>query len=305
MRILLEQSGYDLRNVGDAAMLESAIRRIRQYWPDAHLDVVCYDSQGLMHLDPTAHQLSYQYADRPPFSSLPRRVRLGGEQALKTLSPYIPVRRATTAKTLRQAIAQADLVIAAGGGYVCDPFWWHGVGVLSVLQAAQRRGIPTVMLGQGIGPLTHRALRLQARTVLNRLDVLTLREGLSGPALLAELGCIPADEVDERAEPLGRRWRLKGGGEAWVTGDDALMAMFEDHPEPSPRPESPVLGVNIRTGSYAGRAWPRVHPRRCATCCGTWLAVTMRVFEPFRCPCMRAPMIFAMSSSFCCRCPQT
>ena len=116
-------------------------------------------------------------------------------------------------RTAIQAVRAADLVVASGGGYVTDTWWWHAAGVLSLLRLAQRLGKPTAMFGQGVGPISERgrggsrALRAQARAVLPRLAVLGLREDRIGKDLAISLG-IPAGAVA-------------------VTGDDALELIPE------------------------------------------------------------------------------
>src|SRR5207244_3068484 len=41
-RILVDQSGYDLLNVGDVAMLQSCVLRLWRLWPDAEIMVICH-----------------------------------------------------------------------------------------------------------------------------------------------------------------------------------------------------------------------------------------------------------------------
>ena len=40
MRILVDQSGYDLLNIGDVAMLQSCVTRLRMQWPAAEIMVI-------------------------------------------------------------------------------------------------------------------------------------------------------------------------------------------------------------------------------------------------------------------------
>src|SRR5215469_550203 len=42
LRILVDQSGYDLLNLGDIAMLQSCVVRLRQLWPNAEITVICH-----------------------------------------------------------------------------------------------------------------------------------------------------------------------------------------------------------------------------------------------------------------------
>lgn len=159
---------------------------------------------------------------------------LAAAQLWKVAGPYtirfrVPRRAdATTPSGWREAVQWADVVVASGGGYVTDTWWWHGSAVLSVLRAAQRLDKPTAMFGQGLGPLTHRLLRRQARSVLPRLVVLALRGAVSGEPLAASLG-VPADAVV-------------------VTGDDALEMVDAALPVIA----GDAIGVNVRVAGYAG-----------------------------------------------------
>ena len=234
-RILVDQSGYDLRNLGDIAMLQSCVTRLRQLWPDAGIMVICHAPERLARLCPGVTGIGRTLADRPPFLMLPRRPRLAAEQAWKMAAPYFCSRRRRARKgrprTAVQAVRAADLVVASGGGYLTDTWWWHAAGVLSLLSLAQRLGKPTAMLGQGVGPIDaglHGAvLRMQARAVLPRLAVLGLREERTGRGLALSMGT-PAGAVT-------------------VTGDDALELI------PGARAAvGQALGFGLRVSRYAG-----------------------------------------------------
>jgi polysaccharide pyruvyl transferase WcaK-like protein len=45
MRILVDQSGYDLLNLGDVAMLQACVGHLGALWPQAEIAVVCH--QGI------------------------------------------------------------------------------------------------------------------------------------------------------------------------------------------------------------------------------------------------------------------
>ena len=239
-RILVDQSGYDLLNVGDVAMLQACVIRLRRLWPDAEIMVICHAPERLASYCPGTIAIGRTVADVPFFRVIPRRPRLAAEQAWKMAAPYFSCRfrsgrvRPERPRTAIQAVRAADLVVASGGGYVTDTWWWHAVGVLSLLGLAQRLGKPTAMFGQGVGPIRTQgrasgwgALRVQARAVLPRLAVLGLREDRIGQELSISLG-IPSGAIA-------------------VTGDDALELI----PEGS-TPDGDALGVSMRVSHYAG-----------------------------------------------------
>lgn len=233
MRILVDQSGYDLLNIGDVAMLQSCVVRLQQQWPEAEIMVIVYQPGRLASYCPSAIAISRTLADLPLFRLLPCRPLLASQQAWRMTAPYFSGRLGRERNvsgpptTAIRAVQSADLVVASGGGYVTDSWWWHAVGVLSLLSLAQRLGKPTAMFGQGIGPISQGTLRAQAGTVLPKLKVIGLREDQIGRELVLSFGTSP--------------------GAVTVTGDDALELIEGTKPA-----QGTALGVNVRVSGYAG-----------------------------------------------------
>lgn len=256
MHVLVDQNGYELLNIGDLAMLETGLSRIRRAWPGASVAVACHAPGRLAQVDDTSEALGFRFAEMPALRGLPQRVRLGAEQAYKALSPLAPVRvpgvRISPEASVRQAVRRADVVVATGGGYVCDDFWYHGLGVLSVLDAAQRRGLPTAMVGQGLGPLGNPALRALARRVFARLDLLTLRDQRHSVGVLESLGVLRGSgmvggtEPRELLGPTAVIGSLTHGGPVSVTGDEALGSVIRRLPPTNPEPGR-LIGVTLRS----------------------------------------------------------
>jgi colanic acid/amylovoran biosynthesis protein len=228
MRILVDQSGYELTNIGDVAMLQSCVIRLKRLWPEAEIMIIVREPErlatycrGTIAVERTRDQL---------FRNLiPRRYRPEWESVIPYLSGRFDRGRPSQLEphTAVQAVRAADVVVAAGGGYLNDTFWVHATGVLGLLSLAQRLGKPTAMFGQGVGPISQRRLRMQARAVLPKLAVLSLREDSLGRDLALSLGALP------RAVS--------------VTGDEALELIDETR-----APEGHALGVSMRVTSYAG-----------------------------------------------------
>jgi polysaccharide pyruvyl transferase WcaK-like protein len=234
MRILVDQSGYDLLNLGDVAMLQASVGHLGALWPHASIAVICHDAERLARYCPGTTPVPAALGRPESVPRLPERLRLGIGQVHKMVRPYTSVDRRRTRherppRSLTAAVRWADVVVASGGGYVNDTWWWHGFGVLSVLDLAQRLGKPTAMFGQGLGPLTHRGLRRQARRVLPRLHLLGLREEITGLPLAQALG-VCAERVV-------------------VTGDDALHFASSSATTTT---AAQALGVNARVSGYAG-----------------------------------------------------
>lgn len=113
-------------------------------------------------------------------------------------------------------------------GGITDAFPEYAAGVLATLGLAIDHRVPTVMLGQGMGPLEEPSLRTRAAAVLSRVDLIALREELAGGPLLRSLGVAPERVI--------------------TTGDDAIEMAY------ALRPVSlgSGLGINLRAASYSG-----------------------------------------------------
>jgi polysaccharide pyruvyl transferase WcaK-like protein len=233
VRILVDQSSYDLLNIGDVAMLQSCVSRLQLHWPAAEIMVISYQPERLAFYCPGTTAISRSLADLAAFRILPRKLRLASAQAWRMTAPRLlghlghgrDVPGPPTSAI--QAVRAADLVVASGGGYVTDTWWWHATGVLNLLSLAQRLGKPTAMFGQGIGPISRNTLRAQVGAVLPKLKVIGLREGRIGRDLVLSLGVSP-DSVT-------------------VTGDDAFELVEGTSPA-----RGNALGLNIRVSGYAG-----------------------------------------------------
>lgn len=238
MRVLVDQGGYDLLNLGDVAMLQGCVIRLRQQWPDAEIKVIAHAPARLAQYCPDTAPIGRTFADHRYIRVLPCKVRLGSEQLWRIAGPPLCGRdgRAGGAggapRTAIEAVRWADVVVGAGGGYLTDTWWWHAAGVLSLLDYAQRLGKPTAMFGQGIGPLRSRLLRAAMSRVLPGLVALGLREEVTSLGLALSCG-VPRDVVR-------------------VTGDEAVEVI----PDTAPPAEAGALGFNIRAADYAGIGRP-------------------------------------------------
>jgi polysaccharide pyruvyl transferase WcaK-like protein len=259
-RILVDQSGYDLLNLGDAAMLQACVTRLRRLWPDAEIMVICHAPEQLAACCPGAIAIGRTFADLPVSRLLPRRPRLAAEQAWKMAAPYLcghagpGTGRRSGPRTAIEAVRAADLVVASGGGYLTDTWWWHAAGVLSLLALAQRLGKPTAMLGQGIGPISRPDLRAQARRVLPGLAVLALREEQAGRDLALSLGAPPDAVVvtgDDALELVPGAPGAPGAREAPGAPEVAGAPGAPGAPSPGAT-EGHALGISMRVSRYAG-----------------------------------------------------
>jgi colanic acid/amylovoran biosynthesis protein len=250
MRVVIENGTYDLHNLGDIAMLQVAVRRLREHWPDAVIHVVTECPDQLRFHCPDTEPLINRgrvlwLQDRAIFGSayrlLPRRIShiLGDlERHIRTRYPRLAHPWITRRLRRRQidpapvdhfvdVIRQANLFVASGGGYITDSFSLHARMVLEIAKLALSLDIPVAMMGQGIGPITDASLLSAAESVFPHAHLIALRESRGAMALLGQLGV--------------------SNSRILVTGDDAVELAYEARPKEA----GTAIGLNLRLASYA------------------------------------------------------
>ncbi len=239
MRILIDPGSHHLLNVGDVAMLQVCVARLREQWPHARIAVITAAPDLLERSCPGAEPVDaqgrYAWLRQPRATATPtpeRRLarRLPTAAARRALGMEARRRRGESgdpAAFVRELLS-ADLFVLSGRGALTDAFADEAVAMLEELRMADAAGIPSAMLGQGIGPLGPE-LRRRAADVLSRVGAIALREDLVGPPLLERLG-VPAARVH-------------------VTGDDAIELALAERPS---APSGTELAVSLRVADYAG-----------------------------------------------------
>jgi polysaccharide pyruvyl transferase WcaK-like protein len=231
--------------MGDVAMLQVAVRRLQKLWPSAEIHVFTEAPEALAFYCPDVRPLSHQgrrlwFSDQALLGDLERHVpggvlRVKGYVAnwLRRRSPALLTglqkgkarlrhRKDDRRRSFLEETGQADLHLVSGNALLNDKNRSSAITVLETMERAARRGIPVAMVSQGVGPLSDPALTEKARAVLPLVNLVTAREGVTGPALLESLGVASQ--------------RLL------VTGDDAVeMARAV-----SPLQPGSGIGVNLR-----------------------------------------------------------
>lgn len=251
-KIVVEPGCYDFHNMGDTAMMQVAVARLRELWPQAEIGVITSRPELLASLCPGADPIDVR--GRHAWSSgrsltgrfgrmLPRRF-CAALQALehqlwlrfprltelwviglaKALGRVVP----PSSSGFRERLTRADLLVISGMGAINDAFQEKAKWLLDEIKAVVNAGVPVVAFGQGLGPITDPALLAKARDVLPRLTLIGVREGQTGKPLLESLGF--------------ERSKIR------VTGDDAIDLAYEARP----RTMGDAIGVNLRIANYAG-----------------------------------------------------
>ncbi len=250
MRILVDNSGYELLNLGDVAMLQVAIQRLRALWPTAQITVFTTSEPELRNCCPGAIPLHPAGRDwwlrrcnlfgffqkilpraKDRISAIESRARRQFPRLVRELADERLRYRGAGGREMTEfldAVFNANFVIGTGGGYLTDSFAEHCMDVLETLHLAAALGIPTALLGQGIGPATQDRVTSALDRVLPEIDLITLRESFTSTPVALEHGANPSRVI--------------------VTGDDAIEPAYQVRPTEL----GTGLGVNIRTAWYAG-----------------------------------------------------
>jgi polysaccharide pyruvyl transferase WcaK-like protein len=238
-RVLLLPGTADCGNLGDLAMLQIALERLRGLWPAAILRVLTNDAAALAAGCPGVEPVPLRGRNRwLKIRALPRwlfpNVRparrsffpLSIRQAWK-LGMFLSPAQYRITRQFVEAMFNADLFVLAGCGVVTDVFAYNAIRILDTFDFAHRCGIPTAMLSQGIGPMADPALEKRAGEVLPQVGRIFLRESRTTLPLLQRLR-VPQAHIA-------------------VTGDDAVELAYRER-----RPDLGTgIGVNLRLARYS------------------------------------------------------
>ncbi|CRK49502.1 Polysaccharide pyruvyl transferase [Rhodococcus sp. RD6.2] len=263
VRVLVENAEYWLNNRGDLAMMDVTVERLRARWPHARVGIPTYRPALLRALLPTAEPISgragswaREHRLRVPEVAGPRLVgpvaagwhgvTVRPRRHVHDVRAAVRARVHSGRREARGATAAADatppttrvpiavqsasLVLALGGGYLTDGDPYQAYRTLNLLEHADSLGIPTAMVGQGIGPLDDPALLARAGEVLPRIGFIGVRERRRSVGLLERLGV--------------------GSDKVLVTGDDAVEFGYRL----SGKEIGSDIGVCLRVASYTGVA---------------------------------------------------
>lgn len=201
MRVVIVNA-FERGNRGDAALLSAMIEQVRQAYPGAEIGICGFEAPArLPEFDGVPNLGSIRrYAGDESVGTLVRHSRkLVALLLIAVLSAGLGRVLLRGARTLLPAevaaeftaLAQADVVVSLGGGYLrggCDLPSDVSVGFLLLpLWIAGRFAVPVVSAPQSYGPFPTRFQRAAVRRVLSCNTVVSAREGIS-LQLLADMG---------------------------------------------------------------------------------------------------------------------
>ena len=212
MRVLFDQVVYDMRNKGNIALLQMALRRVHNLWPDASLEVMAETAHILRLYCPGAFPVNILSTinwseNRPKLQRIRQmtpnpvlRTMLEIREELKyrkinpkyskSLLPQNEISQIEVTKhvmeismpdpsdspDVEQALRGADIVIGTGGGYLVDTDKDITIPVLKRLKRAKSMGKFVALVGQGLGQIEDPELQSLASAVLPELDLILVRE---------------------------------------------------------------------------------------------------------------------------------
>ena len=240
-------------NVGDISMLQVAVDRLHDLFPNARNNGLTESSENLLRFCPDATPLDNRgralwfsdgvvpgrYRNLTPgrvvnfLVQVKRTIRLRFPALLRALLMKRLMRQnrskdAESVEAFTRALQKADLVVICGAGGFYDGCQAWNMDILDLIEASSQRNIPAVLLGQGFGPLTNPLVLKRAAKILPLASFITLRGGRGSLDLLRLIG-IPESKVQ-------------------TTGDEALELAYASRS----RECGQALGINIR---FLASAW--------------------------------------------------
>jgi len=235
MRVLIDSGTTNCRNLGDVAVLQAAVERLRAFDRDVVMDVFTADAAELQRQCPGVRPVDEEArrrwvaaemgSDREDRGAPGRPV-----DRLRALIRRVRRRRRPGTYSVTGVAArmdEADLYVACGQATLADVDRPHALRLLRTAMLALARGIPVAFLSQGIGPLTDELVLDLARTVFRSAAVVGIREDRVAGKLLQQLG-VPQDRI-------------------FLTGDDAVEAAYTARAATGGR----GLGVHLRIAPLA------------------------------------------------------
>lgn len=257
MRIIvatgLNQGAAEYQNIGDIAMLQVAVDRLAELWPDCEILVLTDSEVGLARFCPQAKALSRYGAETwtvdgvitgPLHLMLPKWLTVHIRKSKRWLRLHCPgvidfllrsrfrlhdgEGRGPKVNSFVDALRYCDLLVVAGcGGFADSCPGWNRYA-LGLIEGAVGRSKPVALFGQGLGPLGDQEVLDRMKRVLPRVSLFASR-GTEGAETIAHQMGIPSSAF-------------------MTTGDDAVEPAY------IARAESPgsAIGINLRVAPYSG-----------------------------------------------------
>lgn len=154
---------YGLDNIGDEAILSGMITSLKAYLPDADISVITNDAEitrDLHDVNPISHSFK---------KGIPNFLKNGLKNA--------------EFRNVKKAIDECDVFILGGGSLLQDLKPYYLPALYSLLYLAQIKKKITVVYGIGAGPIDTSLGKSLTHKILNRTDLVTVRDSMSKKVL--------------------------------------------------------------------------------------------------------------------------
>jgi polysaccharide pyruvyl transferase WcaK-like protein len=232
-------NAFERGNRGDAALLSVAIQQLQEAFPGARLQITGFEEpgsrpefDGVPNLGSVRRHVGDEHVGRS--TRIARKLLAlglgataaapGGARLVRAVARLLPGEMRAEVG----ALADADLVVSLGGGYLngkADLASDQSIAFLLLpLWLAQRFGVPTALAPQSFGPFPTPRQRAMIRRVVGDADCVVAREAIS-VARLEEAG-VPTERVLRGVDCAfafrshsTRDWRAELG----IPADDRLV----------------------------------------------------------------------------------
>ena len=243
-------------NMGDVSMLQICVDRLHRLFHEVHVEVLTDSAENLARYCPAARPLDNR-GRALWFANgvlLGRYARLAPEWLVSLLvwfrrkirSRFPNLQKAILIGRLKRqnrpeeaeavgafvrSLQNADLLLICGAGGFYDGSRGWNMDILDLIEAANQRSIPVVMLGQGFGPLSDPSVLKRAAKILPLVDFITLRGGRGSLDLLRSMGVSESKVQSTGDEALELAYASRSGecGQALGINIRFLASAWTDH----------------------------------------------------------------------------
>jgi polysaccharide pyruvyl transferase WcaK-like protein len=224
MRTILDNGAYSLRNMGDVAMLQVAVKRLRTHLPASEIHILTANPELLARYCPGTLPLLVASRDADYESATPGRSDWQERWARWKSRWRTPP---SAARDFQDTLRSAAAVFVAGGGFLNDINPCQSRPLFRMLADAASRGKITALFSQGLGPLqSPELIRMLHRGCRNGTRF-GLRESLYGPEILSRARIRPQNQT--------------------ITGDDAIELAWDA----GPAFDGKEIGFSLRQVAYS------------------------------------------------------
>ena len=196
MKILIIEA-YSAANIGSGALVENSVALLRKYFPGSEIEILAQTPESIHKLTglPCYHELISLPLGQPRLSQtfwllkttlwmISHALATGLDRIGLTLPASLYTDNARTLTAIEK-VKQADMVVSVGAERINDNFYKGILFSLYMLWVVQTQRKFLVLFPQTVGPFHFKLTRLLSTRILNRCDVIFLRDRKSHDTIQA------------------------------------------------------------------------------------------------------------------------